>query len=61
LIEFGAGAELTLGQYLFNKHMIFPKRGVELSDPANFASIGMTVTGMPRWPPSPACSRHLRD
>jgi 4-hydroxy-tetrahydrodipicolinate reductase len=39
LIEFGAGAELTLGQYLFNKHMIFPKRGVELSDPANFASI----------------------
>jgi 4-hydroxy-tetrahydrodipicolinate reductase len=27
--------------------MIFPKPGVDLSDPANFASIGMTVTGMP--------------
>jgi 4-hydroxy-tetrahydrodipicolinate reductase len=27
--------------------MIFPKPGLDLSDPANFASIGMTVTGMP--------------
>jgi len=32
---------------VYNKHMIFPKPGVDLSDPANFASIGMTVTGMP--------------
>ncbi|WP_207843667.1 NAD(P)H-dependent amine dehydrogenase family protein [Williamsia soli] len=32
---------------IYNKHMIFPKRGVDLSDPANFASIGMTVTGLP--------------
>ncbi|MCG7597587.1 dihydrodipicolinate reductase [Mycobacterium sp. PSTR-4-N] len=32
---------------IYNKHMIFPKPGVDLSDPANFASIGMTVTGMP--------------
>ena len=30
-----------------NKHMIFPKPGVDLSDPDNFASIGMTVTGLP--------------
>jgi 4-hydroxy-tetrahydrodipicolinate reductase len=27
--------------------MIFPKPGVDLSNPENFASIGMTVTGMP--------------
>ncbi|MGV0837978.1 NAD(P)H-dependent amine dehydrogenase family protein [Mycolicibacterium thermoresistibile] len=32
---------------VYNKHMIFPKPGVDLSDPAAFASIGMTVTGMP--------------
>jgi 4-hydroxy-tetrahydrodipicolinate reductase len=32
---------------VYNKHMIFPKPGVDLSNPANFASIGMTVTGLP--------------
>lgn len=32
---------------VYNKHMIFPKKGADLSDPAQFASIGMTVTGMP--------------
>ena len=32
---------------VYNKHMIFPKPGVDLSDPDSFASIGMTVTGMP--------------
>jgi 4-hydroxy-tetrahydrodipicolinate reductase len=32
---------------VYNKHMIFPAPGVDLSDPADFASIGMTVTGMP--------------
>ena len=32
---------------VYNKHMIFPKPGVDLSNPDNFASIGMTVTGMP--------------
>lgn len=32
---------------IYNKHMIFPKPGVDLSDPGSFASIGMTVTGMP--------------
>ncbi|MCB0927774.1 MAG: dihydrodipicolinate reductase [Mycolicibacterium insubricum] len=32
---------------IYNKHMVFPKAGVDLSDPAAFASIGMTVTGMP--------------
>lgn len=32
---------------IYNKHMIFPAPGVDLSDPSEFASIGMTVTGMP--------------
>lgn len=32
---------------IYNKHMIFPAPGVDLSDPEDFASIGMTVTGMP--------------
>ncbi|KAA0114516.1 dihydrodipicolinate reductase [Mycolicibacterium sp. P9-22] len=32
---------------VYNKHMIFPKPGVDLSDPTSFASIGMTVTGLP--------------
>ena len=33
--------------YIYNKHMIFPKPGVDLSNPESFAAIGMTVTGMP--------------
>ena len=48
---------------VYNKHMIFPKPGVDLSNPDNFASIGMTVTGLPalnaivRWsPPRQDCS-----
>lgn len=32
---------------IYNKHMIFPAEGVDLSNPEDFASIGMTVTGMP--------------
>jgi 4-hydroxy-tetrahydrodipicolinate reductase len=32
---------------IYNKHMIFPAAGMDLSDPEQFASIGMTVTGMP--------------
>jgi 4-hydroxy-tetrahydrodipicolinate reductase len=32
---------------IYNKHMIFPKPGVDLSNSDNFASIGMTVTGLP--------------
>ncbi|MGY4650058.1 hypothetical protein ACVWWN_003854 [Mycobacterium sp. URHB0021] len=32
---------------IYNKHMIFPKPGVGLSNPANFPSIGMTITGLP--------------
>lgn len=32
---------------IYNKHMIFPAPGVDLSKPEDFASIGMTVTGMP--------------
>jgi len=38
---------LTFRQCVYNKHMFFPKPGVDLSDPANFAWNGMTVTGMP--------------
>ena len=32
---------------IYNTHLVFPKPGVDLSDPDNFASIGMTVTGLP--------------
>ncbi|GGF37029.1 NAD(P)H-dependent amine dehydrogenase family protein [Williamsia phyllosphaerae] len=32
---------------IYNKHMIFPKPGVRLDNPEDFASIGMTVTGLP--------------
>jgi hypothetical protein len=32
---------------IYNKHMIFPKPGVHLSNPDSFASSGMTVTGLP--------------
>lgn len=32
---------------IYTKHMIFPAPGVDLSDPEDFASIGMTVTGLP--------------
>ena len=31
--------------------MVFPKPGVDLSYPENFASIGMTVTGLPALNP----------
>jgi 4-hydroxy-tetrahydrodipicolinate reductase len=40
--------------YVYNKHMIFPKPGVDLSDVASFASIGMTVTGLPALNAIPA-------
>jgi 4-hydroxy-tetrahydrodipicolinate reductase len=32
---------------IYSKHMIFPKPGTDFSDPASFAAVGMTVTGMP--------------
>jgi len=32
---------------IYNKHMIFPRPGTDLSDVASFASLGMTVTGLP--------------
>ncbi len=55
--------QITGDPYVYNKHMIFPKPGVDLSDPTSFASIGMTVTGMPAlnaissrwWLPRRAC------
>ena len=40
--------QITGDPCVYNKHMIFPKPGVDLSNPANFASIGMTVTGHAR-------------
>ena len=32
---------------IYSKHMILPKPGADVSDPATVASIGMTITGMP--------------
>ncbi len=32
---------------IYSEHMIFPRKGFDLSDPENSASIGMTVTGLP--------------
>jgi 4-hydroxy-tetrahydrodipicolinate reductase len=39
--------KITGDPCVYSKHMIIPKRGVDLSNPENFASIGMTVTGLP--------------
>ncbi len=39
--------QITGDPMIYNKHMIFPAKGVDLSRPENFASIGMTVTGLP--------------
>jgi len=39
--------QVTGDPSIYSKHMIFPKKGFDLSNPENFASIGMTVTGLP--------------
>ncbi|MFI6869416.1 dihydrodipicolinate reductase [Nocardia sp. NPDC050406] len=39
--------QITGDPSIYSKHMIFPKPGVDLSNPESFASIGMTVTGLP--------------
>lgn len=39
--------QITGDPNIYSKHMIFPRKGFDLSDPQNFASIGMTVTGLP--------------
>lgn len=39
--------QVTGDPSIYSKHMIFPRKGVDLSNPENFASIGMTVTGLP--------------
>ncbi|MEV6659513.1 NAD(P)H-dependent amine dehydrogenase family protein [Nocardia fluminea] len=39
--------QVTGDPSIYSKHMIFPRAGFDLSDPRNFASIGMTVTGLP--------------
>lgn len=32
---------------VYSKHMVIPKPGTDFTDPAAFASVGMTVTGLP--------------
>ncbi len=39
--------QVTGDPTIYSKHMILPKKDFDLSNPENFASIGMTVTGMP--------------
>jgi 4-hydroxy-tetrahydrodipicolinate reductase len=39
--------QITSDPQIYNKHMIFPAPGADLSNSDDFASIGMTVTGMP--------------
>ncbi len=39
---------------IYSKHMIFPKPGTDFSTPEAFASVGMTVTGMPALNAIPA-------
>ena len=39
--------QVTGDPQVYNKHMIFPAPGVDLSNADDFARIGMTVTGMP--------------
>ncbi len=39
--------QITADPCIFSKHMIFPKPGADFSTAAAFASVGMTVTGMP--------------
>jgi len=39
--------QVTGDPSIYSKHMIFPRKGFDLSKPENFASIGMTVTGLP--------------
>jgi hypothetical protein len=39
--------QITGDPSIYSKHLIFPKEGTDLSDPESFASIGMTVTGLP--------------
>ncbi len=39
--------QVTGDPNIYSKHMIFPRKGFDLSNPENFASIGMTVTGLP--------------
>ncbi|AYF76499.1 dihydrodipicolinate reductase [Nocardia yunnanensis] len=39
--------QITGDPSIYSKHMIFPPKGFDLSNPENFASIGMTVTGLP--------------
>jgi 4-hydroxy-tetrahydrodipicolinate reductase len=40
-------AEIEGDPCIYSKHMIFPKPGTDFSSPEAFASVGMTITGMP--------------
>ncbi|MFE3543819.1 dihydrodipicolinate reductase [Nocardia sp. NPDC059177] len=39
--------QVTGDPNIYSRHMIFPRKGFDMSKPENFASIGMTVTGLP--------------
>ena len=39
--------QVTGDPSIYSKHMIFPPKGFDLSKPENFASIGMSITGLP--------------
>lgn len=39
--------QITADPCIYSKHMIFPKPGTDFSSAEAFASVGMTITGMP--------------
>lgn len=39
--------QVTGDPCVYSKHMIFPKEGMRIRDPEDFAKIGMTITGLP--------------
>jgi 4-hydroxy-tetrahydrodipicolinate reductase len=39
--------QITGDPCIYSKHMIYPRRGTDLTNPDVFASLGMTVTGLP--------------
>lgn len=46
---------------VYSKHMVIPKPGTDFTDPAAFASVGMTVTGLPALNAIRASSTRRRD
>jgi 4-hydroxy-tetrahydrodipicolinate reductase len=39
--------QITGDPCIYNRHMIFPPKGIDGLDPDNYASLAMTITGMP--------------